>query len=390
MKSSPSGHFPVDRPWITISLDNLVSNVALVKNRLPPDMPVMAVVKDRAYGLGAVHVARVLEDTGIEWFAVAHTGEARELRAAGITSPILVFGEAGPEDLRWGAQNRIRFALNSLESLKRWVATDATVTFHCTIDTGMTRLGLLPSAIGTLTEAVAEYGNLRMEGVFTHYASADEPGTDSVARQQTIFHEALSTLHAAGFARLLIHSFNSAAVVGFSPPQRDSLVRPGILLYGCKPDPLRDFGVKPYPVASLHAPVVRVRGIDPGTPVSYGGTWVASRHTRLATVAVGYGCGYPRALSNRGRLLIGGVAYPIVGRVTMDYTMVDIGPEGSVEIGDEAVALGPQGRECIEADEIARLCGTIGYEVLAGLSGSLDRYYFFGGRRRGVMTGTQY
>jgi alanine racemase len=184
----------------------------------------------------------------------------------------------------------------------------------------------------------------------------------------------------AGLSPHIIHCSNSAAIARF-PLEQTTHVRPGIALYGCNPDPGQDFTYDLRPVASLKARVVKIKRVPSGTPVSYGGQYVTSRETHIATIPIGYAHGLPRMLGSRGGcVLIGGKRYGIAGRVTMDYVMVDAGAEPEFGVGDEAVAMGCQGSECIGADEIARRCGTIGYEILCGLNRRIDRYYTRCGR----------
>jgi alanine racemase len=176
-----------------------------------------------------------------------------------------------------------------------------------------------------------------------------------------------------------VHYANSAALLRFPQDPACTLVRPGIALYGCKPDPLQEFGITLKPVVSLKSYVVKVKRVPPGTPVSYGGRYVTKGDTHIATISLGYGAGIPRRLSNIGTVLIRGRRYTIAGTVTMDYVMVDTGPSTDIRVGDEAVMLGCQDGECVTADAVAEQAGTIGYEILCGLSRRLDRYYYLGG-----------
>jgi alanine racemase len=239
-------------------------------------------------------------------------------------------------------------------------------------------MGVAAEQIDEVGRILAASPGLKLEGIFTHFASADVPHTDSVDTQLEGFTTAVARLNARGLAPACIHSPNSAALLRFPVPD-GHLVRPGIALYGCEPDPHQRFDESLLPVASLKAPVVRVRRIPAGTPVSYGGHFVAPRDTCIATVAAGYAHGVPRMLSNRGEVLIRGNRYRIAGNVTMDFVMVDCGDEAAIEAGDEAVVMGTQGKEAITADAIARQCGTIGYEILCGLSSRVERHYVSGG-----------
>jgi alanine racemase len=365
-------------PWIEISLDNLVHNLAQVRRRLSPDTGIIAVVKDSAYGCGAGPVATVLERNGIAMFAVGRTTEAHYLRSEGISSPVLVLGRASADDLAWGASNNIQFALDDVATIAEWKNAGVPVTFHLEIDTGMTRMGIDPAEIDPCIAALGSAPGLDCVGVFTHLACADAPSAESVDSQLARFDAAVARLKAAGIEPRMIHAANSAASIRYAG--RFTMARPGIVLYGCSPDPAQNLGLDLRPVAMLKAPVARVRKVPAATPVSYGWTAATKTETFIATVAAGYGQGVPRFLSNRGMVLIGGKAYPIIGRVTMDYVMVDVGPAPSVTPGDEAVILGTQGSAQITADEIALLGSTIGYEILCNLGTGIHRYYFLDGQ----------
>jgi alanine racemase len=365
-------------PWIEISLDNLVHNLAQVRRRLAPATGIIAVVKDSAYGCGAGPVATILERNGVTMFAVGRTTEAHYLRSEGISSPILVLGRASADDLAWGALNNIHFALDDVATIAEWRNAGVPVTFHLEIDTGMTRMGIDAAEIDQLLPALGAASGFDCVGVFTHLACADAASAESVDRQLARFEAAVVRLKKAGIEPRMIHAANSAASIRYA--DRFTLARPGIVLYGCNPDPAQNFGLDLRPVAMLKAPVARVRKVPAATPVSYGWTAATKAETFIATVAAGYGQGVPRFLSNQGSVLIGGRPYPIIGRVTMDYVMVDVGPTTTVMPGDEAVLLGTQGGGQITADEIALKGGTIGYEILCNLGTGIHRYYFLDGQ----------
>ncbi|MBD3322888.1 MAG: alanine racemase, partial [Chitinivibrionales bacterium] len=295
------------------------------------------------------------------------------LRENGIHRPILVFGECDTGEIRWGAKNNIRFSLNDIRSIDKFTACDAPVKVHCNIDTGMGRLGIKLSELTELSEALFAHENLELEGLYTHLASADNPDTATVERQLELFAAARSHLGTAGISPVHIHVANSAGIIHHTIKDC-TLVRPGISLYGCKPDPSVEFDIDLKPVAALKGHVIKVKKTPPGTPISYGGTYITREDTVIATVPVGYAHGLPRLLSNKGSVLINGKRFPIAGTVTMDSVMVDCGNSTDVTVGDEAVVMGYQGPACISPDEIAVQCGTIGYEILCGLSTAVDRY----------------
>jgi alanine racemase len=366
-------------PRIEVSLDNIIHNISEIKKIIPSLKGIMAVVKDLAYGCGSVMVSKTLEANGVAWLAVAFAGEARALRENGVTLPVLVLGECGKDELAWGAANNISFSLNDPADISSWSDSGVTVRFHVNVDTGMGRLGLLPQQLDVVISAVKSNPRLVCEGAYTHLACADVPGTDSVSVQLKRFREALDALRQHGISPQHIHYANSSAIMRFPVSPECTLVRPGITIYGCKPDPGQDFPLDLKSAVALKAHVAKIKRVPAGTPVSYGGRYVTSSDTNIATIPLGYGIGLPRPLTNKGAVLIGGQRYTIAGTVTMDYIMVDAGPRPRMRVGDEAIAIGYQGSEYISPDEVARLAGTIAYEILCGLSTKLDRYYIRNG-----------
>jgi alanine racemase len=367
-------------PRVEISLDNLLYNAGQIR-ALAPGRELLAVVKDCAYGCGAVEIARTLQDHGnVRYFAVARAEEAHSLRDAGIRGEILILGRTGMAQLRKGVAANLTFTLTDLQDLALWSESGLNIRFHCCIDTGMSRMGLLPDEIPSLAGILTAPGSpLRLEGVFTHLANADEPGTATVPRQLELFYQCLRELRDRNVHPEHIHYGNSATIMRFRP-QECSMIRPGIALYGCKPDPAQDFAIALRPVASLKSSIVKMKKVPAGTPVSYGGTYLTTSETWIATIALGYAHGLPRSLGNKGDVLIRGKRYRIAGRVTMDYIMVDAGESPQIGIGDEVVAMGYQGQECISPDELAIASGTIGYEILCNLGTSIERRYLFKGK----------
>ncbi|MCX7725712.1 MAG: alanine racemase [Chitinispirillaceae bacterium] len=362
-------------PYIDISLDNLLHNVNEIKSRLLPHLKIIAVVKDNAYGCGAALISKTLENKGgIDSFAVSNAKEAFFLRERKIKSNILVMGKATEEELTEGLAKNITFTCNDLQDFYRWKNINIPIQFHCKIDTGMTRLGIKPEEIDVLINELPNATHLKFKGIFTHLASADIVGTNTVEKQHSLFERVISKLNSEGIKLEYIHIANSAGVLRF-PPFPYTHVRVGISLYGCRPDPSQDFNVNLLPVFSLKGHVVSIRKVPSGTSVSYGGTYVTKKETHIATVSIGYAQGLPRYLSNKGEMLIKGRRYPIAGRVTMDYTMLDIGNE-DVKIGDEVVAIGRQGDEIITPDEVALHGNTIAYEVLCNSGKSVKRRYW--------------
>lgn len=367
------------KPFLEISLDNILYNLGEIRRIIPPDKGVIAVVKDCAYGCGSVPVSRVLEANGVAFLAVACLDEAAVLREAGIASPLLVLGPCDARGLAWGATHNIVFSLNDLSDVGAWRSAAAAVRFHLNIDTGMGRLGIAPAETSEIIAELKKNQSLFCEGAYTHLASADVPGTDTVDRQLRRFADSVSLLKAGGISLTHIHYANSAGLMRFPLSPDCTLVRPGITLYGCRPDPSQQFPLNLKSVVTLKAPVVKMKRVAAGTPISYGGRYVTSTETNIATIPLGYGIGLPRGLTGKGSVLINGRRHAIAGTVTMDHIMADVGTSPAVSIGDEAVVIGCQGCECISPDEVALCCGTIAYEILCGLSERLDRYYIYKG-----------
>ena len=371
---------PQYSPYVEISLDNLLHNLAQIRQTLPREVGIIAVVKDSSYGCGSLLIAEAFERSGmVAFFAVARPVEAIALRKYRIKLPILVLGMASEEELRYGADNGIIFALNDLSDVDRWESYGVSVNFHLGIDTGMSRMGLLPSEIDTLVNKLNTARNIRIGGTFTHMANADEPNTQTVARQLERFRSGIDKLRSGGHPPAHVHYGNTATFLRF-PLSDCTLARPGIALYGCKPDPAQEFNIDLKPVASLISHVVKMKKLPASTPVSYCGNYVTPADTWIATIPIGYAHGLPRYLNGKGSVLIGGSRYRIAGNITMDYIMVDAGASPSITVGDEVAAIGTQGGETISPDDVAAIGNTIGYEVLCNLGTTIDRFYTLDGK----------
>jgi alanine racemase len=367
-------------PYIEISLDNLLHNLTQIRSVLPETVGVIAVVKDCSYGCGSVEIAKTLErDGGVNFFAVARPCEAFVLKKSGITKPVLVLGMATEEELRFGTDKDVVFALNDLDDIERWKSYGIDIRSHLNIDTGMSRVGVLPAEIDSLIESIKITPNIIIDGIFTHMACADEPETPTVNRQLEKLTKSIDKFHNANLSPTHIHYGNTATFLRF-PVEGCTLVRPGIALYGCKPDPGQDFNINLKSVASLISRVAKMKKVPAGTSISYGGNYVTPVETWIATIPLGYAHGLPRFLSSKGDVLINGKRYRIAGNVTMDYIMIDAGSNPAVSIGDEVVAIGSQGSETITPDDIALIGNTIGYEIICNLGTSIDRFYTQNGK----------
>jgi alanine racemase len=377
-------------PRLEISIDALLYNCTALRTLLPASTGLLAVIKDRAYGCGSRQIALALEQFGgVSFFAVNTSAEAFFLRDKGVKSDILVLGPADTHALRQGCSTGMVFTLTGLDDIYRWQSAGIAVRFHCNIDTRMNRLGILPHEVDSVIDILRQAPHLRLEGVFTHLADADDPGSKTVREQIRLFSSCRAQFTAQGILPRHVHYANSGAILHFSPAGC-TLARPGIALYGSRPDPRRPATLDLKPVVSLKSNVVKIKKVPAGTPVSYCGRFITDRETHIATIALGYGCGYPRSLTNQGTLIIKGKRYTIAGTVTMDYCMVDAGPVPLIATGDEVVAIGSQGGETITPDDIALLDGTIAYEILCNLSPSMERTYIMNGNPYARETGYIY
>ena len=374
--------------WAEIDLDALCANYAYIRRRVGG--PVCAVIKADAYGHGAVAVARALEPEGAAGFAVSCLSEARHLRRHGITLPVMILGYTSPAFAADLARSHITQALFSREYAAELsaaaVATGVTVDCHLKVDTGMGRIGF--AVRSGFEEALAEMEacyalpGLRITGVFQHFAVADSTDDQDEAytgEQHELFVRTLESLRAAGHDTGTIHCANSAAQLRH-PEWRADLTRAGIILYGLDPSPQVRFGDL-QPVMTLKTVITQVKTLQNGQSVCYGRTYTADSPRRVATVSVGYADGYPRLLSGSaggGVMMVHDKPAPVLGRVCMDQTVIDVTNIPEASMGDEVTVFGPGGADT--ADTIAQKAGTINYEVVCGISRRVPRVYLRGGQ----------
>jgi alanine racemase len=375
--SSP--HSWQGRPvWAEIDLDALAENIRLLKSRAN-GAALMAVVKANAYGHGAAAVARAALTAGADRLGVICIDEGEQLRRAGITAPILVMGHTPAAE----AQRLVDLSLTpTVVSCDMALALSRVagergieVPVHLKVDTGLNRYGLSPSDAADLGRWLRDLGCIQVEGLFTHFASADEENKSYTVEQHRLFLSAAEQLDWVPIR----HVSNTATLLDMPDLSLD-MVRPGLGIYGCYPSRQVKRSLPLRPVLSLKSRVVSLTLLAPGETVSYGRTWTASRPSLIGLVMCGYGDGLPRALSNRGSLLVRGQRVPIVGRVCMDMCMADLTDIPDVAVDDEAVIIGCQGQEEISVDELAEICGTISYEILCGISARVPRLYLRQGR----------
>ncbi len=339
---------------------------------------ILAVVKARAYGHGAVAVSRRLLGFGADMLGVALVEEGMELRQAGIDAPILMMGSLFPEQAEVLTDLRLTpvvFTMNTARALSRAAQKLKTsVSVHVKIDTGMGRIGIAPEEADEFLEMLRGLPGIDIQGLMTHFADADLREKVFASKQIDRLAALVQRLTEKGISVPLIHAANSAAVLSY----QDSLftmVRPGLMLYGYSPLEAGASQFDLIPVLSLVTRIAYLKKVKAGTSISYGRTFVTKRDSLIATLPVGYADGYSRSLSNKGEVLIRGRRVPIVGRVCMDMCMVDVTDIPGVSEGDDTVLIGSQDDERITAEEIAAKTGTIPYEVLCGISGRVPRIY---------------
>ena len=365
---------------IVVDLDAIGHNLRAIRARV--GVPVMGIVKANAYGHGLVPVARHLQAQGVDQLGVAFVEEAIALRRAGISAPILVLGGIFGPQVADFLRHDLEITVSSLDKLRQVEAAAQALgrkaVVHLKIDTGMERIGVHSYSAGPFIEAAVASRWCSIKGIYSHLACADDPASPMTALQLERFDDACAHFDRVGAPMPLRHLANSGGVLHFPATWLD-IVRPGIVLYGVLPDPASQPTIDVLPALSLVSRVVYFKVVKAGNPVSYGATWQPPADTRIVTVPVGYGDGYPRALSSRGQVLLRGECRPLVGRVCMDQFMVDLGPDGEAYNEDEVVLIGRQGDAAITTQALAQLAGTIPYEILTGLNERIPREYAGGG-----------
>ncbi|MBF0204276.1 MAG: alanine racemase [Desulfamplus sp.] len=371
-----------------VNLDALARNIKALKAKCDPDVSLMAVVKANAYGHGAVSVSRTALENGASFLAVARIHEAVELRQAGIDAPLLLFGDALPSQVEWLAQHDVRVTIGSVD-VARELADAAchcggTLKVHLKIDTGMGRLGfVVPEMVSLIScerhdrafdtaideiMGISTLDGLHVEGIYTHFANSDIRDKSHARGQVALFNRLICNLAKRGFKPEICHSANSAAIMEM-PEGHFNMVRAGIAMYGLWPsDEINRDLIHIEPVMSVVSKIIHLKAVPSGFKVSYGSTHVTPLPTKIATVPIGYADGYNRLLSSKGDMLVRGIRCPVVGRVCMDYTMIDVGSVPDAKLGDDVVVMGRQGDHFISADEIARHINTINYEVVCSFN----------------------
>ena len=365
--------------WAEVHTGLISHNVAIVAQRTAP-VQVWAVVKANGYGHGAIQVANTALAGGATGLCVAIVDEGVALRRAGITAPILLLSEQPAElaDLIVGYQltPTVTTTRGAAVLAASASAADQTVKVHIKVDTGMHRVGVAPNEVVSLASFISSYESLTIEGVYTHFAVADDPSHSANAAQLSTFNSVLDDLSSRGINPPLVHAANSAAALA-NEPSRFTMVRLGIAMYGLRPGPgVAELCAGLIPAMSLKARVSAVRWVEAGEAVSYGLVRPLTKGSLIATVPIGYADGVPRALGRANiQVLLNGVPRSFAGTITMDQLMIDCESDSSVMVGDEVVLIGKQGVHSVTADDWADALGTIGYEIVCGISPRIFRRY---------------
>lgn len=373
------------RVYAEININHIVDNLKNIKAHIGSDTRVMLVIKADGYGHGAIPISKALNEEDIDYIGVATIHEAIALREEGIDLPILVLGYTPypyySDLVKYNITQTI-YGEDMLEKLSAIaIAMCKVAKVHIKVDTGMNRIGMKPNqALLDYIVQVNQLAGVEIEGLFTHFSKADEGENDYTNNQIDVFNQFLKDLEALGIKAPIVHAANSAGMIDYQSAHKE-MVRVGIALYGLYPsEDVSHTAVKLRPSLSLKSNVVYIKDIEAGEQVSYGGIYTAKSRRRIATVPVGYGDGYPRALSNVGRVLINGVYAPIIGRVCMDMFIIDVTDIEGVTIGDLVTLIGQDGDKSITVEEIAKHRETINYEIICQLGKRIPRVYIRDGK----------
>jgi len=370
---------PPGRPTLCfVDLDALRWNFRQIRSKVGPQVKILSMVKANGYGHGATAIATALAAEGSDAFGVATLEEGVELRQTGINLPILVLAGAYAEQVDRFFDHRLTPVVYAVDSLKQLDAvvhsSDRDLQVHLKVDTGMGRLGLLAAEVDSWLPTIKKLKALKIEGVFSHFSHAESVEGHYTREQLRIFREVIERLRSGGIEPSVVHLANSAATITL-PAAYFDMVRPGLMLYGIYPSPAMANQISLKPVLSWKTQVLQVKKVPAGTSISYGQTFITQRKSLIAILPIGYADGYPRLLSNRGEVLVNGKRAPVVGRVCMDLTMIDVTDIGEIRQGDEVVLLGRQGDAEISADEMAAWASTISYEILTSIGARVTRIH---------------
>ena len=372
-----------ERVEARINLSAVRYNMESMRRNIGENVKMTAVVKTDGYGHGACRIAEELEKLPYLWgFAVATFEEALELRNHGINRPILILGYVFPYCYEQLSQLEIRPAVFREDMIPQLAEaakkTGKRLRVHVAVDTGMTRIGIRPDESGlAFIRGILDRPELELEGLFTHFARADEKSRSATLIQAEKFRKLISSIEESGYHVPICHCSNSAGIISY-PEMNMNMVRAGITLYGLWPSEEVPRDIVPLrPVMSLVSHIVYIKTVPAGVPVSYGGTYVTDHETRVATIPVGYGDGYPRSLSGKGYVLIRGQKAPILGRVCMDQMMVCVDHIPEATEGDEVTLIGQSGEKEISMEELGKLSGRFNYELACDINRRVPRKYVY-------------
>ncbi|MBE5945555.1 MAG: alanine racemase [Lachnospiraceae bacterium] len=368
-----------NRIFARINMDNLRYNISLMKSLVKPDMKILVVIKADAYGHGSVEVAKRIDDLS-DYYGVATIDEAVELRNAGIKKPILIIGYTASYNFQKLVDYDIAQAVYDVDECQKLsdlaVANGTKVKVHIKVDSGMSRIGFSVSEEGfSQAKKLKDMPGLDIEGIFTHYAKADEVDKRYAYGQKDKFLRFINEMEDSGMKFSIKHIDNSAGTMEMDDNDFD-MVRVGIVTYGLYPSNEMDESVVIKPVMSLVAHVAHVKTLPAGVGVGYGWTYVTDKETKVATVTVGYADGYPRAQSNIGRVIINGEYAPIIGRVCMDQIMVDVSHIPDVKLNDEVILIGGTDDKYISVEEVAEPAASFNYELICNIGRRVPRVYY--------------
>lgn len=366
------------RVWAEIDLGAMARNLDTVRAQVGADPKIMVVVKADAYGHGAIPLSRTALDHGAAMLGAGDSTEAIHLREAGVLAPIVILGALIEEEIGWVVSYDIIATIHSLDMVKLLDAEAGRqgkrIPVHLKVDTGMARLGASAGRALEIAQRVRESSHLVLQGLSTHFATLHGGRLDAAEAQLARFTEVIDALAREGIRPRYLHLANTAGI-HLLPASRFNLVRVGGAIYGIDTHQLRPADFPYAPILSMKSQVTFLKGVRAETAVGYGGTHVTAKDTMIATIPVGYNDGYPFRLSNQGRVLVRGEFAPVVGRVTMDYLMVDVGHIPEAQVGDEVVLIGRQGKHSIRVEEIAEAAGTIPYEITCSIGRRVRRVY---------------
>ena len=374
---------PRDRPTIAeIDLACITRNMQAIRKAVGPDCEILGVVKADAYGHGAIPIARTVLNNGATWLGVALVEEGIALRRSGIIAPILVLAQLFPAQAQVALRYNLSCATATYEFAEALsnaaVKEGKKAKCHVKVDTGMGRIGVTPAQTVSFVKRISMLPNIEIEGIFTHFATAEDEDRSFLDRQLSCFNDIISALRRSGIEAQYYHAANSMAALTVTEARFD-LVRTGIFIYGLTPvhgerarKLRRELDITP--ALSLKTKVGFVKRCPGGTSIGYGATYTTENDCTIATIPIGYADGFPRSLSNRGEVLIRGKRFPVVGRVCMDECMISTG-DFEVDTEDEVIIIGTQGDEEITAEDVAERAGTVAHEILCGISRRVPRIY---------------